>query len=248
MDCGVPFCHHGLPAREHDPRLERPRLPRPLERGDRSSSTGRTTSRSSPAGSVPLPARPPACSRSTRRRGHDQADRGLDHRSRLRGGLGRAPAAAQRTGKPRRRRRLRAGGFRVRAAAQPRRPRGHGLRARRAGGGLAALRHSRFQDREAPRRAPDPRRWSPKGSRCSTGVNVGFDVPCAELRPASTRSASPRRHAAPRPARPRPRARRRALRDGVPRISGPAGWRGARPLPPAPLGPPRSAPPASMSS
>ena len=27
MDCGVPFCHEGLPAREPHPRVERPRLP-----------------------------------------------------------------------------------------------------------------------------------------------------------------------------------------------------------------------------
>ena len=30
MDCGVPFCHNGCPLGQPDPRLERPRLPRPL--------------------------------------------------------------------------------------------------------------------------------------------------------------------------------------------------------------------------
>ena len=34
MDCGIPFCHYGLPARQPDPGLERPRLPRPLAGGD----------------------------------------------------------------------------------------------------------------------------------------------------------------------------------------------------------------------
>jgi glutamate synthase (NADPH/NADH) small chain len=35
MDCGIPFCNNGLPAGQPDPRLERPRLPRPLARRDR---------------------------------------------------------------------------------------------------------------------------------------------------------------------------------------------------------------------
>jgi glutamate synthase (NADPH/NADH) small chain len=37
MECGVPFCHPRLSARQPDPRLERPRLPRPLGRGERAA-------------------------------------------------------------------------------------------------------------------------------------------------------------------------------------------------------------------
>ena len=38
MDCGIPFCHNGCPLGQPDPRLERPRLPRPLARRDRAAA------------------------------------------------------------------------------------------------------------------------------------------------------------------------------------------------------------------
>ena len=41
MDCGVPFCHDGLPARQPDPGLERPRLPRTA--GARRSTSSHAT-------------------------------------------------------------------------------------------------------------------------------------------------------------------------------------------------------------
>ena len=55
----------GLPARQPDPGLERPRLPRPLEGRDRRPPRRPTTSRSSPAASARRRARRPACSTST---------------------------------------------------------------------------------------------------------------------------------------------------------------------------------------
>ena len=112
-----------LPARQPDPGLERPRLPRPLARGDRPAA------RDQQLPGVHRPAVPGAVRGRLRagdprgRRGHDQADRGLDHRPRVGRGLGRAaaarasrPAAASRSigagpGRPGRR-----------AAAAPRRP------------------------------------------------------------------------------------------------------------------------------
>jgi len=33
MDCGIPFCHEGLPGQQSDPGLEQPRLPRPVAGG-----------------------------------------------------------------------------------------------------------------------------------------------------------------------------------------------------------------------
>ena len=108
MDCGVPFCHDGCPLGnlipdfndlvyhgrwqqalvgppldERLPRVHGPRLPGALRVGLR-------------------PGHQPA------RRDH-QEHRGLDHRARLRGGLGDAAAARPRTGPCGGRRRLRAG-------------------------------------------------------------------------------------------------------------------------------------------
>ncbi len=97
-----------LPARQPDPGLERPRLPRPLARGDRPAARHEQlpgVHRAAVPGSVRggLRARDPRG-----RRGHDQADRGLDHRPRVAGGLGR-PAPAGRGDRPQR------GGHRRRA-------------------------------------------------------------------------------------------------------------------------------------
>ena len=60
-----PVLPSGLPARQPDPGLERPRLPGSLAGGDRRACTRPTTSRSSPAGSAPRRARARACSAST---------------------------------------------------------------------------------------------------------------------------------------------------------------------------------------
>ena len=73
--CGAGRALHGvrrsvlpqrLPARQPDPGLERPRLPRPLARRRSTSCTRPTTSRSSPAGCARRRARPRACWRSAR--------------------------------------------------------------------------------------------------------------------------------------------------------------------------------------
>ena len=89
MDCGVPFCHNGCPLGQPDPRLERPRLPRPLAGRDRAAARDEQLPR------VHRPAVPGAVRGGVRardprgRRGHDQTDRERDHQPRLGGGLGR---------------------------------------------------------------------------------------------------------------------------------------------------------------
>ena len=60
--------HDGLPDRQSDPRVERPRLPGPLARGPAKAAHRPTTSPSSPAASVPRPARVHACWESPIRR------------------------------------------------------------------------------------------------------------------------------------------------------------------------------------
>ena len=85
----------GLPARQPDSRLERSRLSRPLARGDRAAA------RDQQLPGVHRPALPGAVrrlvrARHQRRSGHDQVDRGVDHRSRVRRRLGRAAAAGRR--------------------------------------------------------------------------------------------------------------------------------------------------------
>ena len=85
----------GLSAREHHPRLERPRLPRPLARGDRAPALDQQLP------GVHRPHLPGAVRGSLRaqhqrRAGHDQADREADHRPRLQGRLGDAAVPPQR--------------------------------------------------------------------------------------------------------------------------------------------------------
>ena len=97
-----------LPARQPDPGLERPRLPRPLARGDRAAAPHEQLPR---VHRPPLPGAVRGRLRARDRRGqrrHDQADRGRDRQPRLGRGLDRPAAAARATGPHGRRGRLRA--------------------------------------------------------------------------------------------------------------------------------------------
>ena len=92
MDCGIPFCNNGCPLGQPHPRLERPRLPRPLARRDRAPARHQQLPR------VHRPPVPGAVRGGLRARhqpgpGHDQAGRGRDHRPGLGRGLGHAGAA-----------------------------------------------------------------------------------------------------------------------------------------------------------
>ena len=107
-----PVLQQRLPARQPHPRLERPRLPRPLARRDRPAARHQQLPR------VHRPALPGAVrggvrARHQRRPGHDQAGRGRDHRPRLGRGLGRAAC---------RRGRAPASGSRSSARARPASP------------------------------------------------------------------------------------------------------------------------------
>ena len=89
-----PVLPQRLPARQPHPGLERPRLPRPLARRDPPAARDEQLPRVHRA-AVPGAVRGRLRAGDPRgRRGHDQADRELDHRPRVGRGLGRAAAAA----------------------------------------------------------------------------------------------------------------------------------------------------------
>ena len=177
-----------LPAREPDPRLERPRLPRPLARGDRPAAPDEQLPRVHRT-SLPGAVRGGVRARDQRgRSGHDQAGRACDRQPRVGRGLDRAATARDTHGQERRRDRLRAGRARLRAAARARRRGGDRVRARRGRGRARALRRARVQDREATRRPPR-RATRCRGRRvpstASTWVSTCTATSCAS---ASTRS------------------------------------------------------------
>ena len=119
-------------------------------------------------------------------RGHDQADRGRDHRPRVGGRLGRAGRARDEDRQARRGRRLRSGRARGRATTDARRPRRRRLRTRRPHRRSAALRHPRVQDGEAPPRPPPradggrghrvPRRTRTSATTCRSTSCVEYDA------------------------------------------------------------------------
>ena len=181
MDCGIPFCHQRLPAREPHSGLERSRLPQPVADGDRSAAQHQQLPRVHRP-PVPGAVRGRVRPRHQQRPGDDQVDRGLDRRSRVRRGLDSGPAAGAADRQARRRRRLGAGGSGRRRSAEPRRASRHRLRAGRPHRRAPALRHPCVQAGEA--------RCSIGGSGCSseegvtfrTSCNVGVDVAVDELR------------------------------------------------------------------
>ena len=143
-----------LPAREPDPGLERPRVPRALGAGDPSAARDEQlpgVHRSAVPGPVRSRLRP---GDPRGRRGLDQADRALDHRPRVGQRLGRAATARRRERTQRRSRRLRAGWPRCRPAAASRGSCSRAVRARRGARRPDALRRAGLQDREGRHRAP----------------------------------------------------------------------------------------------
>ena len=185
-----PVLQQRMPARQPDPRLERPRLPRSLAATRSTACTPRTTSPSSPAGCARRRASRRACSASTPT-GDDQAGRGRDHRPGVRRRMGRAPPPDGQDRQAGRGRRLGTGRARRRPAAHARRSRRRRARARRPDRRPAALRHPRVQDGEAPHRSP-ARQMEAEGTEFRTnaivGQNVDIDRPAS---PRTTRSCSP---------------------------------------------------------
>ncbi len=229
MDCGVPFCHNGCPLDnlipdwndlvyrdrwqeaieqlhpdEQLPRVHRPPLPGALRGGLRPRD---------PRG----------------RGGDDQADRARDHQPRLGGGLGHAPAApaarpAMRSPSSARAR----PGMAARAAAAPRGPRVTLFERDEAAGGLVRFGVPDFKiEKTIVERRVEQLRAEGVEFRC--GVEVGRDVTARRAARALRRGGARDRLArAPRAAGPRARARRRALRDGVPLPAQPLGRARAR--------------------
>ena len=181
-----------LPARQPDPGLERPRLPRPLARGDRPAA------RDQQLPGVHRPALPGAVRGRLRagdprgRRGLDQADRGLDRQPRVGRGLDRAAAARGRDRPHGRGDRRRPGGPGRRAAAAPRRPRGHGLRARRGRRRAGPLRRAATSRSRSGSSSAGSTSSSAEGVRvprtASTSASTSTPTSCARR---TTRSSSP---------------------------------------------------------
>ena len=216
----------GLPARQPDPGLERPRLPRPLAGGDRRAPRHEQLPR------VHRPHLPGAVrgrvrARHQRRRGHDQADRAVDHRPRLGGGLGQGRAARRRAAaRPSRSIGSGPAGLAAAAGAQPLRPHGHAVRAQhrtRAACCASACPDFKLEKWIVQRRVDQ---LVEEGVELRCGVDVGRDVTGDELREQFDAIVIADRLDDPaRPAGARPRARRRPLRDGVPRDAQPLGRR-----------------------
>ena len=237
-----PVLQQRLPARQPHPRLERPRLPGPLARGDRAPARHQQLPRvHRPA--VPGAVRGRLRARHQRRPGDHQAGRGRDHRPGLGRGLGHAGAA--RRCRPASRSPSSAPGPAGLAAAQQLTRAGHDVvvfeRADRIGG---LLRYG-IPEFKMEKRHLD-RRLDADGGR-------GHRVPHQrERRRRHHRRRAPRAEfdavvlaggatACARPAHPRPRARRHPPGDGVPAAGQPGA--GGRPRPTR-----RSTPPASRSS
>ena len=240
MECGVPFCHHGCPLGNLIPDwndlVYRDRWREAIEQLHRTNNFPEFTGRLCPA---PCEA---ACVLEIDEGNAvtiKQIEVAIVNRAWEEGWVVPQPPRG-RTGPQRRRRRLRTGRARVRAAAGPRRatrsPSTSATR-RQAGSCASASPTSRSRRWLIERRV---QQLEAEGVEFRYGVDVGVDVEAEELREhATTRSCSPTGSRVPRDlAGARPRARRRALRDGVPLPAEPLGGPRARPAgggaPPAP--------------
>ena len=216
MECGVPFCHNGCPLGNLIPDwndlVYRDRWREAIDQLHATNNFPEFTGRLCPA-----PVRGGVRARDPRgRRGVDQADRGRDRQPGVGRGLDRPAAAGARDRPHGRGHRRRAGRARGRAAAAPRRARGHRLRARRGRRRPGALRRAGLQDREVGDRAA-----ARAAGRRGRALRVRRRRRGGRRRGGAARGARRRGHRhrlarAARPAGPRPRARRRALRDGLP--------------------------------
>ena len=186
-----PVLPHRLPAREPHPRLERPRVPRPLAATRSTGCTRPTTSPSSPAGCARRRARPRACSASTSRRSRSSRSRSRSSTARgTRAGSRRVPPTVQHR-QARRGRRLRSGRPRRRAAAHPRRSRRRrATSAPTASAGCCATASPSSRWRSATSTAAS-RRWRPRAPSSARTRTSATNVPVDELRASSTRSCSP---------------------------------------------------------
>ncbi len=200
MDCGIPFCHQGCPLGNLIPGLERPRLSRPLAGGDRPPA------RDQQLPGVHRQAVPGAVRRLVRARhqrgpGHDQVDRGHDHRPRLGRRLGGAAAARRRA--PGRRWRSSGSGPAGLAAADQLNRAGHSVTVFEKSDRIGGLLRYGIPEFKMEKRFLDRRLavLEAEGVVFRAGVNVGVDVPAdAPARRLRRRAAGGRRRPAARSA------------------------------------------------
>ena len=191
MECGVPFCHNGCPLGNLIPDwndlVYRDRWREAIDQLHATNNFPEFTGKLCPA---PCEA---ACVLEIREGDAvtiKQIEVSIINRAFDEGWVVPRPPSFE-TGRTRRGDRRRPVRPRRRAAAAPRRPRGHGLRARRGGRRAGALRRAGLQDREvggraAPRPARAPRACS--SSTASTWASTSAPTSCAS---ATTPSSSP---------------------------------------------------------
>ena len=175
-----PVLPPGVPAREPDPRLERPGLPRPVARRDRPPARHEQLPRVH-RHPLPRPVRGVVRAGDQQRPGDDQADRAVDRRARLGRGLDRPRS---------RRRSRRARPSPSSAPAPPASP----PRSSSPGPGTTSPSSSAPTGSAACSATASPTsrwrsagstagstRWRPRGSSSRPGVNVGVDITADEI-------------------------------------------------------------------
>jgi glutamate synthase (NADPH/NADH) small chain len=189
MDCGIPFCHKGCPLGNIIPRLERPRVPRPLARGDRAlhstnnfpEFTGRICPASCEEACVLNINDDPVTIKNIEKHIIDTPSTGWVAPQPRRRKTGKTVAVVG-SGPP-------AGAARSssRAPGMPSRSSSATDRI----GGLLALRHPDFKmEKMAHRSAAWRADGGPRASRFLHGIDVGKDVQGEQLRASSTPSCS----------------------------------------------------------
>ena len=224
MECGVPFCHNGCPLGNLIPDwndlVYRDRWREAIDQLHATNNFPEFTGKLCPA---PCEA---ACVLEIREGDAvtiKQIEVSIINRAFDEGWVVPAPAGLR--DRPHASRSIGAGPSGLAAAQQLRRarPRGHRLRARRGGRRARALRRAGLQDREVGRRAaPRPARGRGRALRVRRGRRGRRRRRRAARAPRRGRHRHRLARAA-RPAGPGPRARRRALRDGVPLRAQPLG-------------------------
>jgi glutamate synthase (NADPH) small chain len=179
MDCGIPFCHQGCPLGEPDPDwndlVYRDRWHAAIDRLHLTNNFPEFTGKLCPApceGSCVLGINDDA--------GHDQVDRGGDHRPRVGRRLGDAAAAELAHLEEGGRDRIGPGGTGGGRSAEPRGPLGDRVREVRSHRRPAPIRHPRVQDGEALPRPPSGGAGG-RGVIFRPGVDVGVHVPAARI-------------------------------------------------------------------
>ena len=223
-----PVLQQRLPARQPHPRLERPRLPRPLAATRSSGCTPPTTSPSSPAGSARRRARPRACSASTqdpvtiKQVEVEIVDRAWDE-----GWV--APAAADGAHRASGRgRRLGPGRSGRRAAARPAPATTSSCSSGPTASAACCATASPSSRWRSATSTAASRRWRPRAPSSAPNADVGVDVDVDELRAEFDAIVlAGGATAVARPADPRARAHRHLPGDGVPAAGEPGA--GGRP-------------------